>query len=42
MAQVRDAEHAVMAGGCRGLLHSVPFTVNDIVNTEGVATTFGA
>ena len=42
MAQVRDAEHAVMAGGCLGLLHGVPFTVKDIVNIEGVTTTSGA
>ena len=42
MAQVRDAAQAVMASGCLGLLHGVPFTVNDIVNIEGVTTTSGA
>ena len=42
MAQARDAEQAVMAGGRLGLLHGIPFTVKDIVNTRGMTTTFGA
>ena len=42
MAQARHAEQAVMAGGRLGLLHGIPFTVKDIVNTKGVTTTFGA
>ena len=42
MAQARDAEQAVMAGGRLGFLHGIPFTVKDIVNTKGVTTTFGA
>ena len=31
-----------MAGEPLGLLHGIPFTVKDIVNTRGVRTTFGA
>lgn len=38
----RAAEAAVMSGGRIGALHGVPFTVKDIVNTQGVRTTFGA
>src|SRR6266699_3571595 len=32
----------VMAGRPLGLLHGIPFTVKDLVNTRGVRTTFGA
>jgi aspartyl-tRNA(Asn)/glutamyl-tRNA(Gln) amidotransferase subunit A len=42
MAQAEAAERKVMAGGPLGLLHGVPVTVKDIVNTKGVKTTFGA
>jgi len=42
LAQARRAEQAVMAGEPLGLLHGVPFTVKDLVNTQGVRTTFGA
>jgi len=42
MAQARDAERQIMAGAPLGLLHGIPFTVKDIVNTRGVRTTFGA
>lgn len=42
MAQARDAERKLMAGEPLGLLHGIPFTVKDIVNTKGVKTTFGA
>src|SRR3954454_7729783 len=42
MAEARRAEREVMAGGPLGLLHGIPFTVKDIVNTKGVRTTFGA
>src|SRR3954452_24258185 len=42
MAEARKAEREVMAGGPLGLLHGIPFTVKDIVNTKGVRTTFGA
>src|ERR1700754_4995388 len=42
MAAAREAERTVMAGGPLGLLHGLPVTVKDIVNTRGVKTTFGA
>src|SRR5207245_5608169 len=42
MAEARNAEREVMAGGQLGLFHGIPFTVKDIVNTKGVRTTFGA
>jgi len=42
IAQARTAERAVMAGRPLGLLHGIPYTVKDIVNTKGVRTTFGA
>ena len=42
MAAARAAEQDVMAGRPLGLLHGIPFTVKDIVNTRGVRTTFGA
>src|SRR5438445_13468097 len=42
MAEARKAECEVMVGEPLGLLHGVPFTVKDLVNTRGVRTTFGA
>lgn len=42
LAQARAAETALMRGDPLGALHGVPFSVKDIVNTQGVPTTFGA
>lgn len=42
MAAARAAERKMMAGEPLGLLHGLPVTVKDIVNTKGVKTTFGA
>jgi len=42
MAAARAAERKMMAGEPLGLLHGIPVTVKDIVNTKGVKTTFGA
>lgn len=42
MAEAAKAEREVMAGSPLGLLHGIPYTVKDIVNTAGVRTTFGA
>ncbi len=42
MAAAREAEQAVISGKPLGLLHGIPYTVKDLVNTAGVRTTFGA
>jgi aspartyl-tRNA(Asn)/glutamyl-tRNA(Gln) amidotransferase subunit A len=42
IAQAQAAERQVMAGERLGLLHGIPLTIKDIVNTRGVRTTFGA
>jgi aspartyl-tRNA(Asn)/glutamyl-tRNA(Gln) amidotransferase subunit A len=42
MAEAETAERKIMAGEPLGLLHGIPLTVKDIVNTRGVRTTFGA
>jgi aspartyl-tRNA(Asn)/glutamyl-tRNA(Gln) amidotransferase subunit A len=41
-AAARGAEAAVMRGEALGPLHGVPFAVKDLVNTEGVRTSFGS
>ncbi|MBS0223960.1 MAG: amidase [Proteobacteria bacterium] len=38
----RDAEDAVMHGKPLGLLHGIPYSAKDLVNTSGVRTTFGS
>ncbi|MDD9877147.1 MAG: amidase family protein [Magnetovibrio sp.] len=42
MDAARAAEADVTAGKALGPLHGVPFSVKDLVNTEGVLTTFGS
>src|ERR1700688_4137691 len=42
LAQAKDAERRITRGEPARLLEGIPFTVKDIVNTEGVRTTFGA
>jgi aspartyl-tRNA(Asn)/glutamyl-tRNA(Gln) amidotransferase subunit A len=42
LAAARDAERAVMDGKPLGLLHGIPFSAKDLVNTAGVRTTFGS
>jgi len=42
MAQAREAEAAVMRGEALGLLHGLPFTAKDLVDTENVRTTYGS
>lgn len=42
MEQARSAEAALMKGEAPGLLHGLPFTVKDIVDTQDVRTTYGS
>ena len=42
MQAARQAERAVMANEPLGLLHGIPCSVKDIVNTAGLRTTFGS
>lgn len=42
MQEARAAERAVMRGDPLGLLHGIPYTCKDLVNTRGVRTTFGS
>jgi aspartyl-tRNA(Asn)/glutamyl-tRNA(Gln) amidotransferase subunit A len=42
LAEAKAAEDAVMAGRPLRPLHGVPFSAKDLVNTEGVRTTFGS
>jgi hypothetical protein len=41
-AEAKAAEAAMMNGAALGALHGVPFSVKDLTNTEGVATTQGS
>jgi aspartyl-tRNA(Asn)/glutamyl-tRNA(Gln) amidotransferase subunit A len=40
--QAREAEAVVMSGGSLGVLHGVPFTIKDCIDTEGLKTTRGS
>jgi aspartyl-tRNA(Asn)/glutamyl-tRNA(Gln) amidotransferase subunit A len=42
MRDARQAEQAVMRGQSLGLLHGIPYACKDLVNTQGVRTTFGS
>jgi len=41
-SEARQAEAKVMRGEALGALHGIPFSVKDLTNTEGVATTQGS
>jgi aspartyl-tRNA(Asn)/glutamyl-tRNA(Gln) amidotransferase subunit A len=41
-AEAKEAEAKVMRGELLGALHGIPFSVKDLTNTEGVATTQGS
>ena len=42
LSESRRAEAAMMRGDTTGLLHGIPYTAKDLVNTRGVRTTFGS
>ena len=42
MREAKAAEQAVMRGEATGLLHGIPYACKDLVNTQGVKTTFGS
>src|SRR5881392_602879 len=39
LAEAREAERAIMAGGPKGPLHGIPIGLKDIVDTKGIPTT---
>ncbi len=41
-AEAKEAEAKVMRGETLGALHGIPFSVKDLTNTQGVATTQGS
>jgi Asp-tRNA(Asn)/Glu-tRNA(Gln) amidotransferase A subunit family amidase len=42
LAQARAADREIAAGRYRGPLHGIPFGVKDLLDTAGIATTYGA
>jgi len=42
LAQARRADAEIAAGRYRGPLHGIPFGVKDLLDTAGIATTYGA
>jgi amidase len=42
LRRAREAEDEIMRGRAMGLLHGVPFTVKDTIETEGLMTTSGS
>jgi Asp-tRNA(Asn)/Glu-tRNA(Gln) amidotransferase A subunit family amidase len=42
LAQARKADAEIAAGRYRGVLHGIPYGVKDLLDTAGIATTYGA
>lgn len=42
LAQAREADREIALGKYRGPLHGIPYGVKDLLDTAGIATTFGA
>ena len=42
LAQARQADRDIAAGKYRGALHGIPYGVKDLLDTAGIATTWGA
>ena len=42
LAQARQADKEIAAGKYRGPLHGIPYGVKDLLDTAGIATTYGA
>ena len=42
LAQAKQADAEIAAGKYRGPLHGIPYGVKDLLDTAGIATTFGA
>jgi aspartyl-tRNA(Asn)/glutamyl-tRNA(Gln) amidotransferase subunit A len=41
LQRAREAEHEIVHGRYRGPLHGIPYTLKDVVATQGIRTTFG-
>ena len=42
LQQARAADREIAAGNYRGLLHGIPYGAKDLLDTAGIATTYGA
>src|SRR5947208_6188194 len=42
LAQAKKADAEIAAGRYRGPLHGIPYGVKDLLDTAGIATTYGA
>ena len=42
LAQAKEADREIAAGRYRGPLHGIPYGVKDLLDTAGIATTYGA
>ena len=41
LAKARQAESEIASGNYRGPLHGIPYTLKDLIDTEGIRTTYG-